>query len=469
MICFRWGAGFQTASFVYLIIVVLQSRTGDFLSSTIVSIASFLCLDYFFTLPLFSFRVSDLSDTIALVSFLVTGLVITRLTSQARRAADSEKLQSEETTRLYELARRLLPMEPETEIGADLLKQFKFTFQLRAACFFDGDNAELQSEGDSIHHLEEQTRNAFISRCDFLDRNSGVAVRLLRSRNNIFGAIGFEGLRNCELMAEPLAALAVVMMERASAFRRASHASAAAEAEVLRGALLDALAHEFKTPLATILTAAGGLPEVGPLRPEQEELAHVVESEAFRLAQLTSRLLRLARLDREEIKPEFEPISITDVVRLIMDQNSQRWPDRKLLLTKSAGLTVMADRELLWLGLGQLLDNACKYSQPGSEIRVSVESMSQAAAVRVWNSGALILSSERSRIFERFYRGMEARQLTSGSGLGLYVARKIALVHGGNLDLETQTENGAGTAFRFTIPIAESEDHDTESSCASGR
>jgi two-component system sensor histidine kinase KdpD len=463
LICYSLRVEFPTVSFIYLLIVLLQSLVADFLSSTIVSVICFLSLNYFFVPPIFSFRVSDSSDTVALVMFLVTGLVITRLTSQARAATHSEKLQSEETTRLYELARQLLALEPEAAIGTDLLRQFKDTFRLRAVCFFDGGSAELLSEGTSLDHIEEKTRTAYIARREFQDREAGVAVRLLRSGESTFGAIGFEGLRNCELTAEPLAALAVVMIERAGAFRRASYAAAATETEAFRGALLDALAHEFKTPLATILTAADGLRAIGTLQPAQLELAETVESEASRLGQLTSRLLRLARLDREEVRPQMEPVVIADVVKSIMNQHWSRWPDRRLLLlADNQRLTVMGDRELLWLGVGQLLDNACKYSQPGSEIRVSVELDETTVAVRVWNSGAAISTKEQGRIFERFYRGAEARQLTPGSGLGLYVARKIAFAHGGSLELEENSSDG-GTAFRFTLPALQSEEHGTNS------
>jgi signal transduction histidine kinase len=81
----------------------------------------------------------------------------------------------------------------------------------------------------------------------------------------------------------------------------------------------------------------------------------------------------------------------------------------------------------------------------------------------VWNNGAPIPSSEQVRIFERFYRGVDARRQAPGSGLGLYVARKIALAHGGSLDLEKPEGSTEGTAFRFTMPISGDElDHDTE-------
>ncbi len=455
--CFAFRVGFETVSFCYLIVVVLQSLSGNFLSSAIVSVVSVLCLDYFFLPPLFSLRVSDASDALALISFLTAGLVITHLTSRARKAADAEKLQRDETTRLYKLAHQLLASAPDTAVGPDLLQKFKSEFSLRAVCFFNGDTAQLFFEGESQDHLDEKTRMAYISQLESQDATLGIAVRLLPGRDGPVGAIGFEGLRDIELTAAPLVALAAVMMERAHAFEKASRAAAAAETEVFRGAVLDALAHEFKTPLATILTAASGLGEVGSLLPEQAELAQTVESETSRLSQLTSRLLRLARLDREEVRPQMELTDLTDVVRSVVAQYSRRWPQRLLKLIGSARVNVNGDRELLVLGLSQLLDNACKYSRPDSEIEVSVECVDESVTIRVWNSGVPIPASEQTRIFDRFYRGVAASKGAAGSGLGLYVARKIAVAHGGYLTLDDPLESAEGTAFCFTIPIAQGE------------
>jgi two-component system sensor histidine kinase KdpD len=457
-ICYGLRLNYTTVSFCFLIIVVLQSLIGDFLSSVVVSLISFLCLNYFFIPPIFSLRISDSSDTLALVAFLVAGLVITRLTSQTREAAASEELQRKEVTRLYELARELLQLKPEATSTEQLLEPFKSQFGLRAVCLFDADTAENHLVGGSLE-LAEATRAAYIGGRDFQDRGSGLAVRLLQPGNGTIGAIGFEGLRDLEL-AGPLTALATIMIEQLRAFQQASHAAAATEAEVFRGAVLDALAHEFKTPLATILTAAGGLRETGPLRTEQLALAEAVESEASRLEQLTTRLLRLAKLDREEVKPQTELIDLAEVTRALVDQHSRRWPGRHLVF-KGARVRVLGDRELLWLGLAQLLDNACKYSRPGSEIIVSVESAGETATVRVWNSGSSIPSGEQANIFERFYRGVEARRLTPGSGLGLYVARKIAIAHGGTIALD-RAGSEEGTAFRFSIANAQGEpNHDT--------
>jgi two-component system sensor histidine kinase KdpD len=450
---------FSTVSFCCLIVVVLQSLIGDFLSSAVVSLISFLCLNYFFVPPIFSFRVSDSSDTVALIAFLVAGLVITRLTSQTREAAASEELQRREMTRLYELAQQLLQLKPEVTIGTHLLEPFRSQFELQAVCLFDAATAEHHITGESLE-LAETTRAAYIGGRDFQDGGSGMAVRLLQARGRTTGAIGFEGLRDLELVG-PLTALATIMIERLLAFQQASHAAAAADAEAFRGAVLDALAHEFKTPLATILTAAGGLREAGRLGAEQLALAEAVESEAYRLEQLTTRLLRLARLDREEVRPQMELIDLGEVTRSVVDQHARRWLDRHLVF-KGAKAHVLGDRELLWLGLAQLLDNACKYSRPGSDIAVSVESADETTTVRVRNSGSSIPSSEQAKIFGRFYRGVEAQRLAPGSGLGLYVARKIAVAHGGTVALD-RNDSEEGIAFQFSIANVQGEsDHDAK-------
>ena len=311
--------------------------------------------------------------------------------------------------------------------------------------------------GDSNAHLAERTRAAFDQERDSDDAAQQVSVRQLRVGGKTTGAMGFEGLEEPELTAGPLVTLAAASQERARAFRRASEAAAAAQTEVYRSAILDALAHEFKTPLATILAAAGGIRETGSLRAEQLEMAETVESEAARLASLTSRLLQVARLDREEVKPALE---ITDMAALAGDlvEQFKRLPlDRQISFVRRGGpAEAWADPELLRLALNQLLDNALKYSLPDSAIKVELEPQGDMVYIRVSNSGSSIPAAEQTRIFERLYRGAEARRFTTGSGLGLYVARKIALAHGGMLDLDIQRLN-EGVTFYLAIPRVKGE------------
>ena len=239
------------------------------------------------------------------------------------------------------------------------------------------------------------------------------------------------------LTAGPLAALAAAHLERTHSFVHASQAAAlaAAQTESYRTAILDALAHEFKTPLSTILTAAGALREVRSLGPHHREMAETVESEAARLGRLTSRLIRTARLEREEVKPWIELIDVSSVLADTADQYARLSADRHISVIRSCESSeAMADPELLRLAVSQLLDNACKYSTPNSTVTVRISREQDQIAVRVLSIGNPIAPSERNKIFDRFYRGLDGRRMGPGSGLGLFVARKIALALGGNLD-----------------------------------
>jgi two-component system sensor histidine kinase KdpD len=458
LVCFRAHFAFAFAWPLYLLVVLLSSLSGDLISSAVIALFAAASLDYFFVTPLFSFTVSNPLNILALVSFLVTSLIVATLVSRVRAEAKAAKLQKERLDCLYRLAQHLLAMEPEMVVGARFLEPFEGVFGLTAACIFDPVTAEAHTVGQARRSLIDRTRDAYIFEQDFDDHEQGIAARRLQVRGRITGAIGFEGLEDPELTAGPLVALAATLQERTRAFRDASDSAAAAQVEIYRTAILDALAHEFKTPLATILAAAGGLGEAGPLGPGQQEMAETIESEAARLGNLTSRLLHIARLDREDVHPQMETMSLTPLIVQIVNQYSRVPSDRRIFLDQRDDIfEVVADPELLRLAFSQLLDNACKYSLPGSGITVRMERRGSFIAIKVSNSGSSIPTGEQHRIFERFYRGTEARRFTSGSGLGLYVARKIALAHSGALDLETGRSSHDCVTFCLSIPRAEND------------
>jgi two-component system sensor histidine kinase KdpD len=452
--CYSLRLTFSVAALLYLIAIVLNCLDGSSRAAVIVSFLAAGLLDYFFTGPLFSFTVLQPVDVVALVSFLVTSVVITRLASRARQESKAARHDRQNIERLYELASRILTLVPVGEAESTFLEQFLPVFGMKAVCLFDAGAAALYTVGDPQATLSERTRRAYISGQDTDVPGSDVALRCLRAAGRIIGAVGFEGLQDSAVMAGPLAAIAAASLERVSTFRRASLAAAQTEADALRTVLLDALAHEFKTPLAAILTAVGGLREAGPLSADQSELAEVAESEASRLGNLTSRLVRLARLERNELTPTLEPIEISALVSSTVERYSRLWPGHKFALVKNdEDLEVLGDAELLRLAFSQLLDNACKYSPSGSEVAIEVNAQKQTVDLTVGNEGLPIAPGERHRIFERFYRSAEGQRLASGSGLGLYVARKIAIVHGGSLALDAPEAAAGTTIFRLTLPV----------------
>jgi two-component system, OmpR family, sensor histidine kinase KdpD len=456
-VCYPLRADFAITGCLYLLLVVVQSTFASFTASAIVAVIAIGCLDYFFIPPLLTLRVSSPIDALGLVTFLITTLVITRLASKARQEARNADARRKDLARLYDVASHLVSVSPQVAVAQGYLGIFREICDLRAACLFDGMAGTVTCDGKSEQALSDRTREAYASGRDYQDEGAQVAVRCLRVGGKLIGVAGFEGLARAESTAGPLAMLATAMIQRAHSFAAASEAAAAAQVEVLRSAILDAFAHQFKTPLASILTAAGSLREIGPLVPVQHDMVETIEAQAAGLGRLTTRLLRMARLDRDEIQPRLQITDLRSVVSTLADpyRNSANGQIFVLKMGEKA-VDVLSDPDMLGLAIVQLLDNAFRYSQPASTITVTVDSVEESAIVRVTNEGSEILPEEQNRIFDRFYRGA-AGHYASGTGLGLYVAKKIVLAHGGTLQLDTEHVYGQGTTFYLRMPIAKKE------------
>lgn len=451
VVCFRAQLNAASAALLLLVAVVLLSLDATFLEACAISLIAVASLDYFFTQPIFSFEVEGPLEAISLCCLLIVSLVITRIQSRSRSEKRNAMQQRSNMESLYRVSQQLLALAPASVPGKAFLEPFLSVFGVRAVCLFDASTLECYFAGTSQGDLEGKTRDGFIANRDAVYPDSGIIVRCLRAGTTLAGVIGFEGLNNTDGTASALTALASAALERARSSRSATTAAAHAEAEVLRSAILDALAHEFKTPLAVILAAAGGLRIGGSILPEKEELAELIETEASRLGDLTSRLIRLARFDKDDLKPRFEATDATALVEGSVRRFSKLWPDRKICVQRLSEMNdINVDPELVGLAVSQLLENACRYSYPDSGVSIELCAREDMVAITFWNDGPPIDESERDRIFDRFYRGKEARRISPGSGLGLYIARKIAFAHGGDLSLADEKTSGVG--FRLTIP-----------------
>lgn len=452
-------AGYQlhfnnaTVVLLFLLVVVMHSLTGRALASIVVALFAAACLDFFFLPPVFSFRFDDPLDGLALSVFVIVALVVSWQVSRVRVEARSAERYGTEVEQVYSVALRLLLLKPDEVAGAPALKVFRDVLGCGAVCLFDASTAEQSIDGISRHDLAGRTSQAYIFGRDVDDPSCNVFVRCLKIGNATAGAIGFEGLPYGHGISPALPVLAAVAVERARNFRRASHEAAAVQTEIFRTAILDALAHEFKTPLATIMAVVGSLRESERLQPEELEMAAIVEFEASRLNDLTVRLLKMARLDQQDVKPMVTGTNIVALVERVVERYTAQFPERPIAIDFATRRTeAPADAELLDLAITQLVDNAFKYSIPDSAVAVEVATGEDCVAVRVRNEGSFIATHEHERIFERFYRGADVRNLISGAGLGLYVARKIVLAHGGSLVLDRGAPKGS-VVFCLKLPV----------------
>jgi two-component system sensor histidine kinase KdpD len=265
------------------------------------------------------------------------------------------------------------------------------------------------------------------------------------------GAVALCGPELDGLTIVAVASLAAIALERARSFEKESRAEAAHHTEQLRTAVLDALAHAFKTPLTAIMTASSGLLETGHLTTGDGELATLIDEQADHLNRLTTEVLQMARIDASEVKLRRERISVLTLIEDVLARYRAQLHGRRVALPDSAAqLGVYADREILSKALEQFIDNAAKYSTPGSPISVTAGENLGEIVIAVHNDGPPIPAAERERIFERFYRSEESRHRAAGTGLGLSIAKKAAEAHGGRTWVVS--EEVQGTTFFLALP-----------------
>ena len=295
------------------------------------------------------------------------------------------------------------------------------------------------------------------SRCISLDADSYDAGAktwfcILRLGLRPVGALALCNTGMKQLTASALASLAAIALERARALEKQYYSEAARQAEQLRTAVLDALAHQFKTPLTVIRTANSGLPAAGELSVLQTELVSLIDQEARKLNDLASRLVGAPRLDSQEFAPQPEPVLLSRLMKTAIQELEHDADKQRFRLTVPVGEpTILADRELILTALAQLVDNALKYSVAASPVDVGFVIKETAVILTVRSQGLVLHDSDRKRIFERFYRGPAAPSYSTGTGLGLSIVKTIAQDHHGHVWAEG--EPGYGTTFSLALPV----------------
>jgi two-component system sensor histidine kinase KdpD len=232
----------------------------------------------------------------------------------------------------------------------------------------------------------------------------------------------------------------------------ANRADAARQSEEFKSTLLDAIAHEFKTPLTSIKAASTSMLDSSVLSPQFRELAAIIDEETDRMNQLVTEAVRMSQIDAGKIRLERELIDVPQLLAKVLEHFESQAAGRSLRLNPSANLPrVSADPELFSLALRQLIDNALKYSPPGSPIGIVADLEGERVVIRVHDRGPGIPERERERIFDKFYRRAPIKDRVPGTGLGLYIAREILRTHGGDLWIES--EAGEGSEFCAALPV----------------
>jgi two-component system sensor histidine kinase KdpD len=248
--------------------------------------------------------------------------------------------------------------------------------------------------------------------------------------------------------------LVAIGLERALSQEAMNRAEVARRSEELKSTLLDAIAHEFKTPLTSIKAvttdllsdAADQLPE------RQRELVSIADEGTDRLSKLVTEAIQLARIEGGQFRLNRGVHLPSALVSAALRQMKSFTEGRDIRVSVAENLPpVWVDSDLIQMVISHLLDNALKYSPSGSPIAVDARFVDGRVVVSVSDQGPGIGEDEQSRIFEKFYRGKREGKL-KGSGMGLAIAREIMSAHG--QEIWVASSLGSGSKFGFSLPVA---------------
>jgi two-component system, OmpR family, sensor histidine kinase KdpD len=423
------------AAMLLLLCVLAIATLGDRVLAVATSLAASISFSYFFIDTTNSFSINSTEGAVAFVGMLVTALTGSQLSLGIQtRAAESERRRGE-MQKLQQLGAILLTTDTVTEAAGKALQEIVAQF---------GGGAILRVDGLSTSFHAGVTGGA---------DNIPIVVHTPNNK----GLLELYGMKPSVEVRSALVNLLGLMLDRAAAAEERSGIESAQRGEELRNTILNALAHNFRTPLTCIKAAASmmrgsdGVPGA-----YSRELVEVIDEEADRLDALIRDSLDLARIQSRQANPRVEDCSIAIVVAGVLEKMKRYLTRQMVIVQIPEDLPgVRGDRFLLEQMVTQVLDNAWKYAAVGARIWVSACQAGEEVMLTIRNEGNPIPDEERNLVFDRFYRGARSRASVEGTGLGLAIARTIAEAHGGRVWLETATE---GPVFRFALPAGTREE-----------
>jgi two-component system, OmpR family, sensor histidine kinase KdpD len=441
-----------TISFLYLLLVIAMALYCGFWQASLTSLLSAACLDYFFTQPTFHFYIADSKEWVALGAFQISAVVISRLSAKELRSSREAALNRAGMEQLYELSRNSLLLDLSQAPGPQLVVLIQRIFNAQAVALFDLNLGRQDRAGEWEEGEEELARQCYLGEATGDEPQTWTWRRALLAGPGPVGALVVRG-RLSPLIVDALASLAAMAIDRHQSFEKEERAENASKSEQLRAAVMDALAHELKTPLTAVQTASSGLLELGALSVSQHDLVSLINDEAIRLNELCTRLLLTAKLEARQVGLHTDDVNVQELVaEVVANQPSSAGNERVQVAIEDPALTVRVDRALLAMILAQYIDNALKYSAPDTSIDVAVRVSHNEVIFSVHNFGSTIRIEDRERVFDRFYRSNELKDSIPGTGIGLSVVRKAAQAHHGHVWVIS--DDREGTTFFLSLPIA---------------
>jgi two-component system, OmpR family, sensor histidine kinase KdpD len=485
----RSPSGAATLPMLYSIAVLATAAAFGSGPAVLASVAAFLAFNWFFVEPLYTFHVAEPQQWISLVVFLLTSIVTGQLASSLRSRVREARLREREAVVLYDVVQLMAGADLHAALRS-VAERIRQELELSAVAIqlggegHEGPRIEAgDAEGLHIVHSSGVLPARVLSEgpppglqpgsgrwVRTVPPQPGGSSRALRDRLLIVPIRAREARVGLLLLARPTGAaalgaheerlLAAAATQLGQAVERARLQREATESEVLRlsdelkTALLNAVSHDLRTPLASIIASAGSLQQqdVAWTEEERREFAQSVEEEARRLNRIVSNLLDLSRIEGGSLRAEK---SWHDLAALVDDVLGRLGP-----ITAHHPISVHIPESLppvpldytqIDQALSNLVENAVRHTPSETPIEIAARQQDGEIVVSVSDRGPGLAAADLPHVFDPFFRAERGGPRGGGVGLGLGIARGLVEAHGGRIWAENGPHGGA--SFAFTLPI----------------
>ncbi len=455
---------------VYLVgVVIVATRYGKG-PSILASVLSVAVFDFFFVKPHLTFAVSDTQYIVTFFIMLIVAMTISTLTVRIKLQAEAAREGERRVTNLYAMSRELANSRGTETLVRIAVQHISEVFRSQVMVLLPDDKGQLSIQipegGPAMLTPHEQGVAEWV-------RDHGQAAGLgtdtlpgakglylpLKTSQGIVGVLGIYPQQTQRLLSpdqfhllETFANQMSLAVERTRLAEETEQTRVQIEAERLRNSLLSSVSHDLRTPLSAITGAASTLIEKNDTLDPQDrlELAQMTYEEAGRLNRLVGNLLDMTRLESGGVQIDKEWQPLEEVIGTTLGRLGKQMDDHPLTIHLPPDLPLAPfDSMLIEQVLVNLVENAIKYTPPGSPVEIAASRREQEIVVEVADHGPGLRTGDEERVFDKFYRAQPAS--VRGVGLGLTICRGIVQAHGGRIWAENRPEGGA--VFRFTLPL----------------
>ncbi len=419
----------------YQLLVVLVSLVGGIWPAVFAAVMSGLTINYYFVAPYYSVSVADPRNVWALLLYVVIAVLVSFVVDRAARAARAAQRAEAEAELLATVAGSVL--RGDSAVLA-LISRTRESLGLAGVRLVDADGSVLATDGEPVRdgRFEAVT----------VSRRNGGPPAMLELHGHVLDA-------SERRLIDAVRAQLSAALEHNDLARTARQVNALAETDQVRSALLSAVSHDLRRPLASAVAAVGGLRAAGPnlSADDRAELIATADESLTTLSALVTDLLDVSRIEAGVLAVSLQPVDVSDVVLNALDELDGR-PDRFELDLDPDLPPLQADPVLLQRVLVNVLANAAHHSPTDARVGVSTSRRGRTAEIRIADHGVGVSPERRDDMFTPFQR-LGDTDNTAGLGLGLALSKGFTEGMGGTLAPEDTP--GGGLTMVIALPVAD--------------